>query len=143
MSTKDLKALTRHFAEEFNKGKAATMAVIDEIVAPNNVVHNVDGRDIRGLKDHKQMYSEIFDAFPDDHVTIDDMVVEGDKIAIRYTMTGTHKGKYMGIPPTNKKVTISVIEIDRIAGGKFAEAWVKADTLSLMQQLGALPMPKK
>jgi predicted ester cyclase len=143
MSTKDLKALTRHFAEEYNKGKEATMAAIDEIVAPNNVVHSADGRDIRGLKDHKQMYSEMFDAFPDGHVTIDDMVVEGDKIAIRYTMTGTHKGKYMGIPPTNKKVTISVIEIDRVVGGKFVEAWAKADTLSLMQQLGALPMPKK
>jgi steroid delta-isomerase-like uncharacterized protein len=143
MPTKDLKALTRHFVEEWNRGKAALMAVIDETVAANNVVHTADGRDVRGLKDHKQMFSEMYDAFPDARVTIDDMVVEGDKIAIRFTFTGTHKGKFMGIPPTNKRVTISTIEIDRVVDGKFAEAWARSDTLGFMQQLGLIPAPGK
>ncbi len=87
--------------------------------------------------------SELYSAFPDIHLTIDDMVAEGDKVAVRITMTGTHKGEFMGIPPTNKKVTIWAINIYRIAGGKIVEELGKADTLGLMQQLGVVPTPKK
>jgi len=123
----------RRLFEEFNKGKAAAMAVIDRSI------------DMRGdLKDAwKQMESEWYDAFPDMHVTIDDMVAEGDKVAARVTMTGTHKGKFMGIPPTNKKVTMWGIVIDRIAGGKIVEDHGIFDTLGLMRQLGLVPTPGK
>jgi len=141
MSTKDLKALEHHFFEEWNKGKAATMAVIDELCAPNIVFHG--RRDTRGLKNLKKSFSEFYDAFPDLHATIDDMVAEGDKIALRFTWTGTHKGAFMGIPPTNKKVTMWALQIDRIAGGKCVEYWTRMDTLGLMQQLGVVPTPKK
>ena len=143
MSAKDLKALWRHFAEEGNKRKTAAMAVIDETCASNIVFHNGAGRDTGGIKDFKQYMSEFYDAFPDGHMTIDDMIVEGDKVAIRYTLTGTHNGKYMGIPPTSKKVTAWVVEIDRIVGGQFAECWVRFDTLGMMQQLGLAPTPRK
>jgi predicted ester cyclase len=95
------------------------------------------------LKDFKQVMSELYDAFPDIHWTLDDMVVEGDKAVVRYTFTGTHKGTIMGIPPTNRKVTMWWIGIDRVAGGKFVEGWARCDTLGFMQQLGAIPMPKK
>ena len=71
------------------------------------------------------------------------MVVEGDKVATRCTMTGTHKGEFMGIPPTNKKVTVWAISIDRVAGGKFVEEWGTYDTLGLMKQLGIVPKPGK
>ena len=71
------------------------------------------------------------------------MIVEGDKAVLRYTITGTHKGAYMGIPPTDKKPTISIIKIDRFSGGKLVEGWYEYDTLSLMQQLGVIPTPKK
>jgi len=92
------------------------------------------------LKDFKQIHSDAFDAFPDIHLTIDDMIAEGDKVAMRITWTGTHKGEFMGIPPTNKKITIRAIFIERFAGGKIVEEWGMYDTLSLMQQLG-LPVP--
>jgi len=141
MSARDLKALTRRFIEEWNKGKAAAMAVIDEMYATNFVSHGDE--DIRGIKNVKQSTSEEFSAFPDLHLTIDDMVVEGDKVAARITMTGTHKGEYMGAPPTNKKITIRAITIERFAGGKVVEEWGMYDTLSLMQQLGVVPTPKK
>jgi len=141
MSARDLKALTRRFIEEWNKGKAAAMAVIDEMYATNFVSHGDE--DIRGIKNVKQSTSEEFSAFPDLHLTIDDMVVEGDKVAARITMTGTHKGEYMGAPPTNKKITIRAITIERFAGGKIVEEWGMADTLGLMQQLGLVPTPKK
>jgi len=141
MSAKDLKALMRRFIEEWNKGKATAMAVIDEMYATNFVSHG--DKDIRGIKNVKKSTSEEFSAFPDLHFTIDDMVAEGDKVAARITMTGTHKGEYMGAPPTNKKIRIKAITIERFAGGKIVEEWGMADTLSLMQQLGAVPTPKK
>jgi predicted ester cyclase len=132
MSAKEIKGLMRRLFEEFNKGKAAAMAVIDRSI------------DMRGdLKDFKQMESEWYDAFPDMHVTIDDMVAEGDKVAARVTMTGTQTGEIMGIPPTNKKVTVSLIVIDRFAGGKIVEDNGIFDALGLMRQLGVVPTPKK
>jgi steroid delta-isomerase-like uncharacterized protein len=141
MSAKDLKALTRRFIEEWNKGKAAAMAVIDEMYATDFVSHGDE--DIRSIKNVKKSTSEEFTAFPDLHFTIDDMVAEGDKVAARITMTGTHKGEYMGAPPTNKKITIRAIAIERFAGGKIVEEWGMTDTLGLMQQLGVVPTPKK
>ena len=143
MSTKDLKALMRRFAEQWNKGRTAALAEIDETTATSIVLHGYGPEDTHGLKDYKKNVNEIFDAFPDDHMTIDDMIVEGDKIAVRYTLSGTHKGAYMGIAPTNKKITIWVIEIDRMVGGKFVEGWIRFDTLSMMQQLGVIPTPGK
>ncbi len=134
MSAEENKGLMRRLFEEFNKGKAAAMAAIDRSI------------DMRGdLKDFKQMESEMYDAFPDMHVTIDDMVAEGDKVAARTTWTGTHKGEFMGIPPTNKKVTFSLIVIDRFAGGKIVEDHGEYNALGLMRQLGLsrIPTPKK
>ena len=143
MSAKEIKALDRHFFEEWNKGKAAAMAVIDELCATNLVFHGGSGEDIRGIKDFKQLMNKFYSAFPDNHFTIDDIVAEGDKVAVRYTITGTHKGEWRGAPPTNKKVTVSVIQIDRIAGGKLVEAWERYDTLGAMRQLGLAPPPEK
>jgi steroid delta-isomerase-like uncharacterized protein len=143
MSAKEIKALVRRFYEEYNKGKAAAMAAMDERYATNIVVHSSTGEDIRGLKNIKQSESEVFSAFPDNHVTIDDMVVEGDKVVVRYTFTGTHKGEFGGIPPTNKKVKVWAIAIVRIAGGKFVEGWERMDTLGMMQQLGLVPTSGK
>jgi hypothetical protein len=143
LSTKDLKAFWRRFVQECNKGKAAMLAVIDESCATNIVFHGATGMDIRGLKDFKQYMSSWFEAFPDGHMAIDDLVVEGDKVVARYTLTGTHKGEFMGIPPTNKKVTIWAIEIDRVVGGKCVEGWSRMDTLGFMQQLGVIPTPGK
>ena len=143
MSAKEIKALTRRFVEEYNKGKAAANAVTDELFATNFVMHGSAGEEIRGIKNIKQSGSEGFRAFPDYHLTIDDMVVEGDKVAIRATLTGTHKGEFMGIPPTNKKVTVWAMCIYRIAGGKFVESWEMMDMLGMMQQLGLVLTPKK
>jgi len=143
MSVKEIKALVHRWFERWNMGKAAALAVMDETCATDYVVHAGIGPDIHGLKDNKQDTREVFKAFPDIHLTIDDMVVEGDKVATRWTLTGTHKGEFMGRPPTNKKVTIWGITIDRVAGGKFVESWVRYDNLGLMQQLGLVPKPEK
>jgi steroid delta-isomerase-like uncharacterized protein len=141
MLADEIKAFMRRFFEQWNKGKAATMAEIDETWAANVVFHSGVGKEIGGLRDFKQFFSAYYDAFPDIHWTLDDMVVEGDKVAVRWTLTGTHKGEFMGIPHTDKKVTMWGIEIDRIAEGKFVESWVRLDTLGFMQQLGVVSTP--
>jgi len=143
MSAKEIKALERRFFKEWNKGKTAAMAAIDELCATNVAYHGGGGEEIHGIKDFKKSMSEIFSAFPDNHFTINDMIVEGDKATVRWTMTGTHKGKFSGISPTNKKITMWGIAIDRIAGGKFVETWERLDTLGFMQQLGLVPKPGK
>jgi hypothetical protein len=139
LSAKDLQALEHRFFDEWNKGKAALLAVIDETCAINIVFHSGVGRETRGLKDLKQYFSDFCDAFPDIHATVDDIVVEGDKVAARFTLTGTQKGEFIGIPATNKKVTAWMLQIDRFAGGKCVESWVRFDTLGFMQQLGVAP----
>ena len=143
MSAEEIKALAHRWFDEWNKGKAAFMAVVDELHATDIVTHGGSDEETRGLKDFKQDCSDVFTAFPDVHCTIRDMVAEGDKVAIRYTWTGTHKGELKGILPTNKKVAMWEIMIDRIAGGKFAEIWTRYDTLGLMQQLGLAPTSEK
>ena len=119
------------------------MATIDEMYATDCVYHGASGADIHGLTNVKQFFSSLLDAFPDLHMTIDDMVGEGDRGVVRFTWTGTHKGELRGIPPTNKKVTMWEISIVRIAGGKVVEEWARYDTLGVMQQLGAVPTPQK
>ena len=143
MSTEEIKALVHRYFEEWNRGKAAAMAVIDEVCATDFVCHRGTGEVVHGLKDWKQANSKFYDTFPDNHLTLDDMVAEGDKVAYRWTLTGTHKGEFEGIPPTNKKVTVWAISISRIAGGKIVEDWSRVDTLGLMQQFGVVPPRKK
>jgi steroid delta-isomerase-like uncharacterized protein len=149
MSAKEIKTLYRHFYSQFNKAsaqgraKAFAMASYDEMYATDCVFHVATGEDMRGLEELKKRASEHIGAFPDSHITINDIIVEKNKAAVRYTVTCTHKGELMGIPATNKKLTMSVIEIDRFAGGKIVESCEMSDTLGMMQQLGVIPTPEK
>jgi steroid delta-isomerase-like uncharacterized protein len=143
MSTNENKALERRWFKAFDNGKDAVMAVIDELYSNDFVLHSATGEDMHGLKATKKYMDEIFSAFPDIHMKLDDAVAEGDKVAVRFTVTGTHKGKFMGAPATNEKMTMWSIQIDRIANGKFVEGWERTDTLGIMQQLGLIPKPKR
>lgn len=78
-------------------------------------------------------------AFPDLQLTTEDMVAEGDKVAIRNTWRGTHQGAFQGLPPTGKHVAFTGTDIFRFVGGKIAEQWADLDALGLMQQLGVIP----
>jgi predicted ester cyclase len=129
MSTEENKALWRRFVEELNKGR-----VLGDLFATDFVLHGSSGEEERGRV--KEFFSNVFNAFPDIHFTIDDMIAEGDKVATRWTMTGTHKA-------TNKTVTTWGIGIVRVVGGKIVERWLRSDTLGVHQQLGAIPTPKK
>jgi len=143
MSTINIEEFTRRNIEAVNKGKATAFAFIDEHYAADIIMHGLFGGESRGLKECKQIFSQLYDVFPDLHFTLDDEIVKEDKVAIRWTSTGTHKGRFMGSPPTNKKISAWVLEIDRFVNGKLAEVWARFDNLGFMQQLGVIPTPKK
>lgn len=82
-----------------------------------------------------------FEAFPDLHVTVEDMVAEGDKVVFRATNSGTHKGEFVGIAPTGKHAAWTEISIWRIEGGMIAEVWTEVDKLGNMQRLGDISLP--
>jgi steroid delta-isomerase-like uncharacterized protein len=140
MSVAENKAILRRLYEEIhNKGN---MAVADELIAADFVNHNVPSPEIPpGPEGVKQIFTMFRHAFPDFNVTVEDMVAEGDKVVARLTVRGTHKGEFMGIAPTGKQITISVIDIARIASGKIVERWGAEDNLGMMQQLGVVPPP--
>jgi predicted ester cyclase len=90
---------------------------------------------------HKQFLTALFNAFPDIHFAIEDILAEGDKVAFRLAVTGTHSGVFQGIPPTGKKVSFGGTGIGTIVDGKLEENRAHADIMGLMQQLGAMPAP--
>jgi len=137
MSTEENKAMIRRVWEEvLNKGD---LAVADKIMATNYVYHGSGGQEFKGPEGFKQLVTMFRTAFPDLRITVEDMVAEGDKVAHRATMRGTHKGDLMGIAPTGKQVTIAAIVISRFVGGKEVEAWSNLDQLGMMQQMGVAP----
>jgi steroid delta-isomerase-like uncharacterized protein len=140
MSTEENKALCHRYVEEWNK---QNMAGVEELCAPDLVIHgappapSISGDlDLQGLR---QLRTGLWTAFPDAHLVLEGLIAEGDKVAYRVTVRGTHQGEFMGIPPTGKQISLTGMEIDRIEAGKFVEGWANADNLGLLQQLGAIP----
>ena len=80
----------------------------------------------------------LFEAFPDWHETIEDIVAEGDKVWVYVKGTGTHTGEYLGLAPTGKKMTGSGVNIYRIVDGKFVEGWAVEDWMDFQKQLGII-----
>lgn len=97
---------------------------------------------VQGVEAWKQLVGVFFTAFPDMRIEIHDEVAEGDRVAARYTMSGTHRGEFNGIPPTGRRISVGGVGLFRMAGGRIAEEWPQDDLLGLMQQLGAIPRPE-
>ena len=95
--------------------------------------------DASGAQLLKEVFHRLHRAFPDLQITIEDLIEEGDKVVSRNTVTGTHLGEYMGIPPTGKSVTYNEIFILRFIGGRIAETWGLVDVFSQMKQVGVIP----
>ena len=79
------------------------------------------------------------EGFPDIQWTLEEMVAEGDNVAARFTMRGTHQGMFFGVPPTGKKITVQAMNIYRLSNGMFVEERGQPDMLGLLQQIGAVP----
>jgi steroid delta-isomerase-like uncharacterized protein len=140
MSAEQYKTMLRRLYDEVMN--AGNLAIADEVVAADAIEHEAPpGTPAEGPEVVKQWVGMMRTAFPDFHLEVDDMIVEGDRVAARVTMSGTHQGDFMGIPPTGKRFSISAIDIVRFAEGKMVEHWGATDNLGLLQQLGAVPGP--
>ena len=137
MSEGNKNAVRRLFEEVWNKGN---LQVTDELFTPNYTHHDASTPDVgRGPESEKKRATLYRTAFPDLHLTIEDVIAEGETVMTRWSCRGTHKGDLSGIAPTGKQFTISGVSIARFANGKMAEGWVNWDALGLMQQLGVVP----
>ena len=136
MSLEENKAIVRKFIEAYNK---RNLDAFDDLLAPDYVDHTSKvGRE--GLK---QLMNMAFNAFPDLHETIEDIIAEGDKVWVRITFTGTNTGEWLGFPPTGKKVTSKNVDTYRIVNGKLAEYWNVTDASDFNKQLGIIEYTEK
>ena len=143
MSIEENKALLRQYNRDWsaNMGDPAKIrAWADKYIGPDFIHHSLTRGDTN-REQRLQSVLMLMPAMPDLNYTEDDMVAEGDKVVVVYTMRFTHKGPIMGIPPTGKQIAVKGIEIYRIKDGKIAETWEFGDNWGLMTQLGAIPSP--
>lgn len=138
MSSEQNKAAVRRFKEAFNAGDLDGVAAV---FAPNAVVHHAGAPDPLNVEGFKQFGGAFLTAFPGGQLTIEDLIVEGEKVVSRLTYQGTHTGELMGIPPTGKPVVVSAMNVDQFANGKIIETWRLFDQMGMMQQLGIIPAP--
>lgn len=137
MSQKDNeKLIRRYFEEVWNNGK---LDVLDEILSPDYINHNPGmPNPVPGPEGLKPIITEIRKAFPDLKYVIENMVVSDTQVAVQTTMHGTHQADFFGIPPTNKVIKVSQMQIERIVNNKIVEHWRVTDEITLLKQLGQM-----
>ncbi len=139
--TEEIKVIETRFIEEVLNEK--NLAAADELVAEDVVELDPFPGQEQGREGLKEVLGMLFAAFPDQHWTIEELIAEGDKVVNRFTWHGTHRGEFMGIPPTGRQVEVKGVVIDRIVQGKIADTRILMDNLGLMQQLGVVPAPQQ
>jgi len=122
--------------EAINTGN---LALLEKYVAPDYVEHT-DG--FQGVEPFAQQIAAFRAGFPDLHVSIDDVLTDGDRFASRTTVTGTHTGDLMGMPATGKRISVEAVDIGRIENGQAKERWGGLNMYSLLSQLGVIPAPQ-
>lgn len=129
-------ALIRRYQEIYNANQLDALAdVLAAEFQPHNLMPGVPNT-LAGLVALHQM---TLAAYPDFHVSVEDLFGAADKVVMRFVMTGTHQGNFMGVPPTGVKIHVTGISIFRIAEGKIVEHWGEENSLGWMQQIGAIP----
>jgi steroid delta-isomerase-like uncharacterized protein len=140
MSAEENRALIRRFLEElFNQHD---MAAIERYIAADYVDHVLPPGVPPDRAGFTQFIGAFFQALPDFHYTIDDVLADGDRVAVRLTAQGTQQGEFNGIPPTGKRATWGEMHIGRIKDGAIVEHWGQIDNLGMLQQLGVIPGPQ-
>ena len=142
MSAADNEVIAHRYWDEV--WSTGNVAMVDEIFAPDNLYHSPGGTTSRGIEARKQTPIRWRTAFPDFRATVDDIFAEGDKVVVRWTVHGTHRGNIeipsVGtIPPTEKHVSFAGMDIYHFRGGKIVEGWRHWSSLQLVQQLGIVP----
>ncbi len=140
MSAEENKAIVRQFWGVWEEGN---IDLVDELLAPDYINHTPASPDQpTGPEGVKGVVAMFRSAIPDLRVVVEDMIAEGDKVAVRYTLEGTHEGELFGIPPTGQRLSIKSMSVERVSDGKIREHWRVTDSLDMMQQLGAIPAPE-
>jgi steroid delta-isomerase-like uncharacterized protein len=137
MSSDNKAIVSRLYIEVWNERK---LELVDELFAESHALNmpNVFGAAI-GPEAYKRHVMRFFAGFPDLRFAIEDVVCENDKVVVSWVISGTHKGEFLGIPPTNKKVSVGGITINCLGNGKILDSNVVYDTLDLLKQLGVAP----
>jgi steroid delta-isomerase-like uncharacterized protein len=134
------KAAIRSLHDATNTGDLELISnTIDELVERDAVIRTPVPIQARGAQALKEVFARLLGVFPDVRVMIEDLIADGDKVVSRNTVTGTHRGDFMGHPPTGKSVSYDEIFVFRFAGGRVAETWGVVDALSLFRQIGLIP----
>jgi steroid delta-isomerase-like uncharacterized protein len=137
VSTEQNRKIVARLREEF--WNAGRMEIARELCGPNFASHDPGRPDVHTLEQLIAYASEVRHAFPDFHVSSLDEVAEGDTVAVRWEVTGTHQAEIMGIPATRKAVTTPGMTFYRFSGGRIVEMWWNVDHLGTMRQVGAIP----
>src|SRR5580704_11312123 len=133
------KAVMLRFVEFINTGSEK---LAEELISPAAIFH-VPGspEPMRGPAGYLAVIGMMRIGFPDIQWTLDEVIAEGDKVAARFTMRGTHQGTFFGVPPTGKTIAVQAMNFYRLSGGQFIEERGQPDLLGLLQQIGAVPPP--
>jgi steroid delta-isomerase-like uncharacterized protein len=123
--------------EAINTGN---LALLEKFVAPDYVEHS---EGFEGVEAFRQQITAFRAAFPDLHVSIDDLLTDGDRFASRTTVTGTHTGDLMGMPATGQRISVEAVDIGRIENGQATERWGGLNMYSMLTQLGVIPAPQQ
>ena len=137
MTTESNTALMQRFTQFIN---TASEGLAGELISPDAIFH-VPGQTepMRGPSGYLAIIGMMRGGFPDIQWTLEETIAEGDKVAARFTMRGTHNGIFYAIPPTGKKIGVKAINIYRFSNGKILEEHGQPDLLGLLQQIGAVP----
>jgi steroid delta-isomerase-like uncharacterized protein len=132
--------IRRWFEEVWNKKREDA---VDEMLAADGVAHGLsdtDGNEVHGPEAFKRLQRQFVESFPDMHIEVEDTVVEGDMIAARCRVTGSHLGHGIGVTPTNGPVEFTGMTIVRVKDGKIVEAWNEFNFMEMYRQVGALKL---
>lgn len=139
MSIDENKAVVRRYYEEvFHAGN---LAALDDLAVADYVEHSPFPGQPDGREGLRWRAATIRDAF-EPRFTLEDVIAEGDRVAVRWSQGARHVGAFMGIPPTGKVISLTGIDIHVLRDGKMAEHWDLVDMLGLLQQLGVVPQPE-
>ncbi len=141
MSTDYKAIIKRLYGEVWNKRK---LEVVSELLSPSHALRdsNSDSTSV-GPEAYKTLVAVYLAAFPDLHFTVEDTIAEKDKLVASWTISGTHKGEFLGVGATNRKITVEGITIHYLANGKIIDSNVSWDALGLLRQLGVSPVVAK
>jgi steroid delta-isomerase-like uncharacterized protein len=134
------KATTTRFCDAMNTGDAELISrTIDELVEPDARIRTPLRIEATGAQALKEVFARLHRTFADLHISVEDVIAEGDRVVTRNRVTGTHHGDYMGHPPTGRSIVYDEIFIFRFVDGRIAETWGVVDVFSQMRQLGLIP----